>query len=202
LADGLSHGRHQPLAVGLAGRRGLHHLPVAHHDQPVGHREDLAQLVRDEHAGLAFGHEAADVGQQLRGGLPVERGGRLVEDHQFQRLRPGRDGERARHFHDLPLADRQFAHHVVGPQAVARKDAVQRGHQLRARALAPGPLGRLRLRDAHVLREREVVAQRQFLEHAAQAPAPRLAQAPRGASAGRPAKCSSPRSVPARRTAR
>ena len=181
LDDVLAHRSHQSVAVGVLCCRNLHDLPVAHDNQPVGHGKNLAQFVCDQHAGLAGRDEFSDVRQQLRRRLPVERRRRLVQDHQFQRLRAGREG--TRHFDQLALADRQLARHVVCTQAVPRKDHVERRHQLRAGARPPRPFGGLRLRDAHVLGQRQVVAQRQLLEHATQAPAPRFAHRPAGADA-------------------
>ena len=65
----------------------------------------------------------------------VERGGRLVEDDEPQRIVG--DGEGARHLDHLALADRQIADHVGRPDAVAGKDLVELGEDEIAGAAAP-----------------------------------------------------------------
>ena len=130
--------------------------------------EDLAQQMRDQDAAVAAGDEAAHEGQQLAGRVRVERRCRLVEDDQIERVLGHREG--ARHLDHLAPADRQVADNVRRPRCRGR----ERSRRAWRRSARP-PCGASRSRAATgwLMRvfsaTRQVGAERQFLEHAADA---------------------------------
>ena len=111
--------------------------------------------------------DAADEGEKLAGGVRVERGGRLVEDDEASGIVG--DGEGARHLDHLALADRQVADDRRGADAVAGEDLVELGEDQVAGAAPPAEAGERRVVDAGVLGHRQVGAERQLLEDAADA---------------------------------
>ena len=129
--------------------------------------EHLAEQMRDQDGADAAGDGAAHEGQQLAGRVGVERRGRLVEDDQVQRIVG--DGEGARHLDHLAPADRQVAHDVRGCDVVARKDLVELGEDELAGAATPAETLQRAVIDASVFGDRQIGAERQFLEHAAHA---------------------------------
>ena len=130
----VAHRGHQRVAGELAGRPRRHDPAVAHHHDPVGRRQDLAQKVRDQHARPAAGHEPAHEGQELVGHDRVQGRGRLVQDHQPGRHVGHREG--ARDLDQLALPDGEVADQIAGPDAVAREDLVQPRDDQPARAAA------------------------------------------------------------------
>ena len=99
--------------------------------------------------------------------MRVERGGRLVEDDEAERLLG--DGEGTGHLDHLALADRQVADDVAGADAVAGKDLVELGANELAGAPPPADAGERRMEDAGILGDGQVRAEREFLEDAADA---------------------------------
>ena len=97
---------------------------LAQHVDPVGHREHLAQLVRDEDDRRAGGRELLHDAEQLVGLLRRQHRGRLVEDEQVDLAR-----ERLEDLDALLGADRQVLDLGVGVdrQAVLGR---QRAHHL------------------------------------------------------------------------
>ena len=87
----------------------------------------------------------------------------------MQRLVGDREG--ARHLDHLAPADRQVANDVGGSDVVARKDLVELGEDQVAGPAAPAEAFQRAVVDAGVLGDRQVGAERQFLEHAAYAEA-------------------------------
>ena len=137
----IAHCRDQPLAVEGSGAVGGDHLAVAHDDDAVGIVEHFAQQMRDQDAAGACGDDPAHEGQQLAGRVGIERGGRLVQDDQMQRVVG--DGEGARHLDHLAPADRQVANDVGGADIVAGKDLVELGEDQIAGPASPAePLER------------------------------------------------------------
>ena len=102
---GAAHRRDELVAIESLGRAARDDAAVAHHDDAVGGAENLAEQVRDQDAARARRDGAAEKAEQLPRGMAVERGGRLVEDDEAQRI--GRDREGAGDLDHLPLADRQ-----------------------------------------------------------------------------------------------
>ncbi len=132
-----------------------------------GGGENLAEEVRDQDAACAGADDAADELQELPRGMRVERGGRLVEDDEVERVFG--DGEGAGDLHHLAVPDRKIADDRVGRDAVARKDLVELAADQIAGPPAPAPALDRRMKDAGVLRDRQVRAERQLLEDAADA---------------------------------
>ena len=133
----VAHGGHERVARELAGRSRRDDQAVAHHHDPVGGGQDLAQEMRDQDAGAAAGHEAAHEGEQLVGHDRVQGRGRLVEDHQ-----PAGhvgDGEGARDLDQLALPDGEVADQIAGGDAVAREDRVEPVARSAARRAAASP---------------------------------------------------------------
>ena len=92
---------------------------AAHHRDPVGVGDDLAELVGDEHDGGAARRDAPHGAEQPVGFLVGEHGGRLVED---QDARPA-----DQHLQDLDpllLGDRQHADRLVEIDLEAERLAV------------------------------------------------------------------------------
>ena len=89
---------------GLARRQaGGRHLAAAHHRDPVGDGQHLAELVADEHHAPAVGGHRAERPEQLVDLLRGEDGGRLVHDQD-----PGAAVEQLEDLDPLLLADRQL----------------------------------------------------------------------------------------------
>ena len=80
-------------------------LAVAQHGDAVGDGEDLLELVADEEHGDALVAEPAEQGEQRRGLVLGDRGGRLVEEQDL-----GFERQRLGDLDDLHLRDRQGAH--------------------------------------------------------------------------------------------
>ena len=72
------------------------------------------------------GDGASHEGEQLRGGVGVERGGRLVQNDEAHRL-IGR-GEGTRHFDHLAPPDRKVLNQIGGADAMTGKDLVKLVH--------------------------------------------------------------------------
>ena len=68
----------------IAGRRGLHDLARVHEDDAVGYGAGETHLVRDDDHGHAFVSELDHDIEHFPDHLRVERGGRLVEQHQLR----------------------------------------------------------------------------------------------------------------------
>ena len=93
-ADELGHERGRGVRVELVGKRDLLERAVLHHADPVGHRQRLLLVVRDEQRGDAESLlHRPDLLAQLQPDLRVERGQRLVEQ-QHLRLDRQRAGQR------------------------------------------------------------------------------------------------------------
>ena len=91
-------------------------------NQPVGQLDD-AMVMRHHHdRGAVLDGQILEQADDIAGRVRVERGGRLVGQHQF-----GAVGERARNRHPLALSPRQRARLVLGtraePQALQHGDA-------------------------------------------------------------------------------
>ena len=142
--------------------------------------------------------DAADEGQELAGGMRVERGGRLVENDEVERLLG--HGEGAGDLDHLAPADRKVADDVAGADAVAGKDLVELAADQLAGPAPPAEAGQRRVHDAGILGHRQVRAERELLEDAADAE--RLCErAPNSWRCSLPATVMRPRSgasVPAR----
>ena len=98
-------------------------LPVAHDDDAVAGFQDLAENVRNQHAAQPRSDGAAHIGEQLSGRVRVERGRRLVQDHEARRR--VRDGEGAGDLDHLPPADREVLDEIVRADPMRRKDLVE-----------------------------------------------------------------------------
>ena len=98
---------HQPRQVGLRGPGRGHarrrHPAAAHDRDPVGDREDLAELVADEDDAPALGGHRPEGREQLVGLLRGEHRGRLVHDQD-----PGAAVEHLQDLDPLLLADREL----------------------------------------------------------------------------------------------
>ncbi len=120
-----AHRGDQLVAVEGGGLVGGDHLAVAHDDDAVGVVENLAEEMRDQDAARAGRHGAAHESEKLPGGVGVERGGRLVEDDEVERVVG--HGEGARDLHHLAPPDRQVRDDCVRRDAVAGKNLVELG---------------------------------------------------------------------------
>ena len=110
---------------------------------------------------------ASHIGQELLGGHGIERGGRLIEDDKAQRI--GRHREGAGDLGHLALADGEVGDLVVGTDAMAGENLVELGADQCAGARLPADALEAAVHDADVLGDRQVGAERKFLEHAADA---------------------------------
>ena len=164
---GAAHRGDELVAVEGGRQVGGDDLAVAHHDDAVRGGEDLAEEMRDQDAARAHADDAADEVQKLPGGMRVERGGRLVEDDEVERVFG--DGEGAGDLDHLAVPDRKIADDGVGRDAVARKNLVELAADQVAGAPAPAPALDRRMKHAGILRDRQVRAERQLLEDAADA---------------------------------
>ena len=99
----------QFLDGGLPGLARRHHRALPHHRDVVGDRHDLAQLVGDQHDGLALLLELLEDAEQMVGLGRRQHAGRLVEDQDL-----GAAIERLEDFDALLQADRQLLDDRVG----------------------------------------------------------------------------------------
>ena len=130
--------------------------PLLQHDQPVGLRVGLLDVLRREHDGAAAARHAAQELPQPRALARVEARRRLVQEHDR-----GVGDEADRHVQALDVADRE----LLGG-AVRRVDQVDRLEQalgLGVRAREPLELGE----QAQVLARAELAVQRGSLRHPA-----------------------------------
>jgi hypothetical protein len=158
------------LARRLAGGHRRDHRALAHDRDVVGRVQDLAQLVRDEHDGLALALERAEDLEQAIGLLRREHRGRLVEDQDL-----GAAMQRLEDLDALLQADRQVADHGVGIdlEAVLRLELAD----LLARPRQAGPEAPCALDPQHeVLQHGHVVDQHEMLVDHADAGGDRLAR--------------------------
>ena len=125
-------------AVERAGGRVGDDAAVAHHHDPVGGLEDLAEHVRDQHAGAAFGDEPAHEGAAA-GRATTASSDEVGSSRITSRAGSVRDREGARDLHHLRAADRQVADDVAGADAVAGKDLVELSRDQLARRAAARP---------------------------------------------------------------
>ena len=103
--------------------------------------------------------------EELPGRMRVERGGRLVENDEARgRVR---DREGARDLDHLPSADRQVLNQIAWPHAVAGKNLVELIENEPPCPAPPAEALDRRVNDTGVLGDRQVRAERQFLEDAA-----------------------------------
>src|ERR1700674_5278084 len=79
------------------------------------------------------------------------------------------DGEGARHLDNLPLAERQVADDLARADAVAGKDLVELAPDQVAGLSPPAETGETGMKDAGVLRHRQIRAERELLENATDA---------------------------------
>ena len=116
----------------------------------------------------AAGHEAAHVASSCAGDAPVQRRGRLVQDHQLDR-RVGR-GEGARDLDHLPPADRR-GRRPASPASMPWPGKISSSlpRDQRARHGAASRSRERGMHDARVLGHGQVRAERQLLEDAAHA---------------------------------
>ena len=157
------------LVVAEVAREGIRHrAAVPHHDGPHAVLEHLGQAVGDEDRGEALGCLPRRVLEQLTGRPGVERGGGLVQDDEPERLVGDREG--AGDLDHLAQADRQLAHRLVEVDAVAGKDLVEHAADQRRRPSPPAEAPERRVHQAEILDHRQVGAEREFLEYAADAP--------------------------------
>ena len=161
-------------------------LALAHDGHDVGDLADLAQLVRDEHHGLALVPEGPQDAEEVVGLLGREDGGRLVEDQEV-----GAPVERLQDLHALALAHAEVGDARVGVdlEVVLAAQALELG----AGARQPRPEPEAALDAEHdVLQDRERLHQHEVLVHHAD-PGARASWGLRMA-AGRPRTRISPRS--------
>ena len=159
----------------MLGRRpGLAHGAVAQHDDAIGDLRHHGKVVRDVDRGrVALAHGLAEGAQHLDLRGDVERGGRLVEDHQL-----GIGHQRHRRHQPLQLAARDL-------MGEARADAIRLGQGKGAEDVARLGLGRgARHQTAHAHALRHLIHQAQrgiegggsALRHVGDAPAAQLRQ--------------------------
>ena len=151
--------------IELAGLSNRDDARIAHDHDSLRGGEDLAEQMRDENAAHARSHMLAHEGQELSRDDGVERGGRLVEDDQTGRVVGNREG--SGDLDHLPLGDRQVADDLAGVDAVTRKDPLELIRDEVGSRLPPAPAADSRMHDAGVLGNRQVRAERQLLEDAA-----------------------------------
>ena len=119
-----AHRRDQRLAVERSGAVQRHDPAVAHHRDPVRGLQDLAQQMRDQHAGSARRrHSGAHGPAVFPPTTRVQRRGRFVQDDHPRRAVGDRKG--ARDLDHLSLSDRQVADHVIGGNPVPREHLIQ-----------------------------------------------------------------------------
>src|ERR1700722_1113298 len=160
------HRAHQLRPVEIAGDVGYNHLAVAHDDDAVAGRQDLAEDMRDQDTTRAGCDGAAHMRQELLGRMRIERGCRFVEDDE-----PGwRVGHResARDLDHLLAANGQILNQIAGPHTVARKDLIELVENEPARAAPPAEALDRRINETGVFGHRQVRAERKFLKDAAQ----------------------------------
>ena len=117
----------------------------------------------------------ADIGHQLCGKRRIQRRGRLVEDHQ-----PGLGSGIGKGHGDLdhlPLGDGEVADRIGAVDMVAREDLVELGPDDGERPAAPAPAFELAVHDAGIFGDRQIGAEGEFLEHAADAAGTRRSNA-------------------------
>src|SRR3989449_4577754 len=135
----------------------LDHLPLVHEDDAVGDAAGEPHLVRDAHHRHALAGERGHDVEHLVDHLRVERGGRLVEQHDL-RLH----GERAGDGHALLLTAREVG--GIGVRFLAQPDPLeQRARRLLGLGAREPPY--LHRRQHDVLQLRHVREQVERLEH-------------------------------------
>jgi len=110
--------------------------------------------------------DAADEGEQLPGGMRVERGGRLVEDDEVERLQGDGEGARDSTIWRLPRGRSRMISPV---RCRGREDLVELAANELAGATPPSDAGQRRVEDAGILRHGQVRAEGKLLEDAADA---------------------------------
>src|SRR5580658_1039145 len=80
-----AHRSDQTVPIERYGEIRYDHLAVAHDGDAVAIVQNLAEDVGDQCAAHASSNRISDIAEQLTRGLLVERGGRLVEDHEPRR---------------------------------------------------------------------------------------------------------------------
>lgn len=151
----------QLLGRGVLGIGGAHGRPPPDDGDLVGHRQHLAQLVRDEDDGESLRLELAQVVEERLDLLRYEDGGGLVEDQGA-----GAPVEDLEDLHALAVGDPEVLDHGVGPDA----ETVRVGDLL---DLGAGPVPdavQLLGAEYDVLQDGEVVGQHEVLVHHADAP--------------------------------
>ena len=141
---------------------------VLHDDHAVARFEHLGQDVADEDRRAARADEAAGVGQKLGRAAGIERGGRLVEDDEARGVAVSGVEEGDRDLDHLAVRDRQVRGTRAGLDAVAGKNPVERSANPSRGAPPPARPGDPGKQHADVLDDREVRAERELLEDAAQ----------------------------------
>ena len=75
-------------------------VPLTYHDNAVGYREHIRQIVADHHHGPAFGAQSLDICEHFRRLHHRQCGGRFVQQNKLRVIE-----QRARYGHGLALAD-------------------------------------------------------------------------------------------------
>src|SRR6202453_4986425 len=120
--------------------------------------EDAAYLVRDG---------SANIGQQLRRSAGVERGCRLIEYDQPDRIDALR--ERSCHLDHLSLADREVADNVPALDAMTGKDLVELARNDRVRALQRSQATQRPVTETRIFSDGQIRTERELLKDAAHA---------------------------------
>lgn len=139
---------------------GAHRRTAPDHRDLVGDGEDLAELVRDEDDGQAFGLELAQVVEECVDLLRHEDGGRLVEDQ-----RAGTAVEDLEDLHALAVGDAEVLDHGVRTDA----EAVRVGDLLDPGAGPVADPEQLLGAEDDVLQDGQVVGEHEVLVHHADA---------------------------------
>ena len=142
----------QLLGRGLGGAAVRDHLAAAHHRDVVGHRHDLAQLVRDQHDRAALIAQIAQDPEQMLGFLRGERPGRLIQDQNARAAE-----QRLQDLDPLLYPDRQ-----LGDAGV--EIDLEAVFPLQLRDLVAGAGGALGQREAALGAEQQVLEHRERLD--------------------------------------
>jgi hypothetical protein len=148
----------------LARIEGRDHPPAAQDRGALAQAPHLFQLVRDVEDRAALRGEPVEGREQVLGLLRREHGGGLVQNQKLRVLQ-----QAAHDFDTLPLAGRERPHRPVGLE----RETVGAAHIRELRThFGDAPIARER--DRNVLRHRQLVEQREVLEHHAEPERARL----------------------------
>ncbi len=162
---GAAHGRHQPVAIEGPGLGIGDRLAVTHHHDAIADVENLAQEMRDENASDATGNRPPREVEQLPRAMGIERRCRLIQDDQPDRLIGHRKG--TRDFHHLASPDGKVLNQIGRTDSMPREDRVELVDDQPTSLATPIEARQARMKDARVLRDRQIGTKREFLEDAA-----------------------------------